>query len=92
MNENNFSFELDNRGKSFCLRIARDMMNLFNISMPEAIGRINKQWKGLKIIGENLVYHRGSEEWAKIIYYEDGTFWWVKEWMDENEPKPKPYP
>jgi hypothetical protein len=92
MIEVEFSFELDEQGKLFCSKIASDMVRLFNIPTSEAVGRINKQWKTVKIIGPSLLYHQSSDEWAKTIYYEDGTFWWVDEWMAKNTPKSKPYP
>lgn len=92
MNESDLSFEADAKGKSYGLRIARTMAILFNIPLSEAIGRINRDWKNVKIFGVNQVYRRSPEEWAKIIYYEPGTYWWVDEWMAEHTPKPKPYP
>ena len=69
------------------------MVRLFGISRTEAIGRINKEWANSQaFLNSNLVFHEDSEELAKGIYYEDGTWWWVKEWMTENTPKAKPYP
>lgn len=76
--------------KLFCLEIASEMAKIFNISISEAIGRINNQWKGVRIDG--MVYHHNAESWAKTIYYENGAFWWVDEWMAKHTPKPKPYP
>lgn len=94
MNENEVTLTIngDERAKQFCLKIAKEMTRTFGISMSEAVGRINKEWKTQKIFGDSLVYHRVSEEWAKVIYYENGTYWWVDSWMAEHTPKPKPYP
>ena len=92
MNNYKFSFDADEDGKSFGLQIARAMVDIFDISMAEAVGRINREWKNVRIYGVNQVYRREPEEWAKIIYYEVGTWWWVDKWMAENTPKPKPYP
>lgn len=95
MSTNEFSckFKLSDQGKTLCLRVARDMVRLFGISRTEAIGRINKEWANSQaFLNSNLVFHEDSEELAKGIYYEDGTWWWVKEWMTENTPKAKPYP
>jgi hypothetical protein len=92
MNEDKFFFEGDERAKSYALRIARTMVRLFYIPFSEAVGRINREWKNKRIIGLNQIYRRDPEEWAKLIYYEDGTYWWVEKWMAEHTPKPKPYP
>lgn len=92
-NEFSFKFKRSDEGKTLCLRVARDMVRLFDISRAEAIGRINREWKNSeKFLNSNLVFHVDSEEFAKNIYYEDGTWWWVKDWMAENTPKVKPYP
>ena len=90
--EDKLTFNADSRGKSYGLRIARTMVRLFNIRLSEAIGRVNRDWAGVNIFGSDQVYRRDPEEWAKTIYYEDGTWWWVEKWMAENTPKPKPYP
>ncbi len=93
MNMNEISFEADEKTKLYCLRIAEEMSTLFGISMAESIGRINNQWsKSKQFIDSGLVFHEMPGEWAKAIYYEEGTFWWVETWMTEHTPKPKPYP
>lgn len=93
MNINEITFDADEKTKLYCLKIAIEMTNIFNISMNEAIGRINNQWKKSKdFIDSGLVFHKNPISWAKTIYYEDGTWWWVEEWMAEHTPKPKPYP
>lgn len=92
MTMNEILFEVDEEGREFCLNVASEMVKTFGIPMSEAVGRINKHWQGQKIIGTDIVYHRLEEEWAKIIYYEDGTWWWIEKWMAENTPKAKPYP
>ncbi len=66
MNEVEFSFEGDERAKSYALRIARAMVRLFDIPLSEAIGRINREWKKEKIFGPNQVYRRDPEEWARL--------------------------
>ncbi len=90
--EDKFTFESDEKGRSFALEIAKTMECLFDIPLVEAIGRVNREWKDVKIFGQDQVYRRYPEEWARIIYYEVGTYWWVEKWMAENTPKPKPYP
>jgi len=90
MNTNEITVNAAEKEKLFCLEIANEMVKAFGIPISEAIGRINKQWNSTRIDG--MVYHKTSEAWAKTIYYEDGTFWWVDEWIAEHTPKPKPYP
>ncbi len=78
-----FSFQADERGKSYALRIARTIVRLFDISLDEAIGRINRQRKDQSIFGPDQIYRRDPEEWAKLIYYEEGTWWWGKNgWLN----------
>jgi hypothetical protein len=86
-----FPYALDGKAENFCLRIARRMMVFFNITEEEAAGRINDYWKKEKIVGINLVYHREGDDWAKLIYYEAGTWYWVDKWMTENTPRPRKY-
>lgn len=92
MRINRITINGDKRAKQYCLEIAQEMVKLSEIPMSEAIGRINREFKGKRIFGPNQFYIRYPEEWAKLIYYEDGTFWWVEKWMAEHTPKPKPYP
>jgi hypothetical protein len=92
MIEDQFTFEADAEAKGFALGLARTMVRLFDISLSEAIGRINKHWNGQKLFGPLMIYHLEPDELARTIYYVDGTFWWVEEWMAEHTPKPKPYP
>jgi hypothetical protein len=87
-----FPCALDGTAENFCLSIARRMMKFFAISEDEAVGRINEYWENKKIVGANLVYHREAEDWAKIIYYEESTWYWVEKWMKENTPKSRLYP
>lgn len=92
MTANEITVNGDERAKLFCLEIAQEMIRLFEISMSEAIGRINREFKDERIFGPNQIYRRDPEEWAKTIYYEPGTYWWIEKWMAEHTPKPKPYP
>jgi hypothetical protein len=93
MNMNEISFDADEETKSYCLEIANEMTKILKITMSEAIGRINNQWdKNREFISSGLIFHQDIHSWAKTIYYEDGTFWWVEDWVAENTLKPKPYP
>jgi hypothetical protein len=85
---NSFEFETDSQSAAFCHEIARQMVELFGIPLEEAIGRINRDWKGLKIVGpDDVVYHEDEAYWAKTIYFGKGSNWWL------NPPnlKPRPY-
>jgi hypothetical protein len=82
----------DRRAKEYCVEIAKEMVRLFEIPLSEAIGRINREFKNERIFGPDQFYRRDPAEWAKTIYYEVGTWWWVEKWMAEHTPKPKPYP
>ncbi len=84
-----FLFETDQQSEEFCLRIAQEMMMLFGITELEAIGRINRQWQGQKIVGPDLmIYHEDEEFWAKTIYYGPGVYWW----LGEEGLDPQPFP
>ena len=87
-----FTFQHDEEAKIYLLKVAEAMVNLFNISFGEAIGRINLACEGQSYLGYNLIYRESPEDSAKNLYYEEGSYWWVEEWMKENTPKPKPYP
>ena len=83
-----FIFTTDNKSYAFCLAIAEEMEKLFQIPYDEAIGRINRQWQGLTIVGQDLIYHEDEEFWAKTIYYGKSSYWWLA----GANPQPLPYP
>lgn len=88
-----FLFAVDQEAESFWEEVAEKMVILFNISKDEAIGRINEQWKNTIIGGsDHITYHENTEYWAQFIYYENGTYWWLDDWMKANTPKPGRYP
>jgi hypothetical protein len=73
-----FSFVTDHDGEAFCVSIAAEMERLFEISRPEAIGRINRHWAGQTISGpDDLVYREDESFWAKAIYYTSDSNWWI---------------
>lgn len=85
----NFSFRTDAKSDMFCRRIADEMIRLFGISEYEAIGRINRHFAGKEWLGPTHIwYHEGAEDWARNIYYEEDSYWW----MEGRQPQPKPYP
>ena len=81
-----FAFFTDSRSRHFCESIASEMSALFGISAEEAVGRINRAWSGLSIIGDDIVHHEDEEFWAFNIYYGHDSFWW------KNPPDLKPLP
>ena len=85
---NNFEFVTDEESEEFCIEIAKKMIELFGISMDEAMGRINRCWEGLEIVGDDLIYHEDEEYWAKNIYYGKNSFWWLKEGSEDLKPLP----
>ena len=89
---NEFSFPHDEEAKEYFQRVAEWMVKLFNISTEEAIGRINKVCEGQEYIGYDYIYRDNAKQTAQNFYYEEGTYWWVDEWLAENTPKPRPYP
>ncbi len=83
-----FLFVTDKNSEEFCLLIAHKMVELFGISKEEAIGRINRDWKGQEIVGMDVIYHEDEEYWAKEIYYGHDSRWW----KGETGLKPSSYP
>ena len=84
-----FTFITDQESQTYCLEIAQEMVDTFNISEEEAIGRINNGFLNQSIVGDDLAfYHEVPEYWAKSIYYEQGVHWW----LGEEGLKPRAYP
>lgn len=86
-----FGFRTDNKAKDFCTAIVLFMQNKFNVSLNEAVGRMNRLWSTTdEIVGDDIVYHETVEYWAYNIYYGKDSRWWAR----ENDPtlRPLPYP
>ncbi|BCU78294.1 hypothetical protein [Luteolibacter sp. LG18] len=84
-----YTFETDEMSKAFCDRIAEQMVALFGIDAEEAVGRMNRLWKGQSFVGpDDLIYHEDEVFWANLVYFGGDSNWW------ENPPdlKPLPYP
>lgn len=86
----NFVFKTDEKSEEFCNQIAIKMVELFKITLEEAVGRINQAWaNSLSIEGcDNIIYHEEEDFWAKTIYYPEGTRWWQQ---DESLLVPRPW-
>jgi hypothetical protein len=77
--------------EEFVREIAANMVHLFDISLDEAMGRINRQWRGqtmLREVDEMSLFHEEADWWAKTIYYGPGVLWW----LGEEGLSPRPYP
>jgi len=84
-----FTFNTDDKGELFCLEIAREMVRLFKIPFQEAIGRINREWKNVDLVGdEHAIYHDTTDFYARDVYFGHDSKWW----KDESRAKPQPYP
>ena len=84
-----FEFETDDKSRTFIEDIVKEMMDLFSITRDEAVGRMNRLWRGQSFGGpEEVIFHEDEEYWAKTIYYGKESLWW------KNPPdlKPLPYP
>ncbi|MCW1925666.1 hypothetical protein OKA05_24115 [Luteolibacter arcticus] len=84
-----YTFTTDDQSTAFFDEISGEMIALFNISQDDAVGRINRQWKGQSFVGpDDLIYHETAVFWAKTLYYGVRVKWWL------NPPglAPRPYP
>jgi hypothetical protein len=87
-NMNIFEFKTDAKGERFCREIANEMVSIFKISIEEAIGRINREWVNVCLIGEqHVLYHETAVFYAKDIYYGHDSKWW----KNEERAKPQSY-
>jgi len=90
-----FKFKTTQSSENYCFEISRHMVEEFNITHEEAVGRINDVWDGIDweddIESEDYDwrYHELPREWAFIIYFGHESFYWLK---DKSEIPPKPYP
>jgi hypothetical protein len=85
----NYSFKVNRKSRIFCDKIVSRMVNLFEISVSEAVGRINRQWNGDDFLAkDDLRYHETVEFWVNTIYYGPGSYWWTQ----PPDLKPLPFP
>jgi len=71
--------------------IIREMLFLFPITRAEAVGRLNRYWRGQEFSSDlsvNMLTHELPEFWAKTIYYGPNAKWW----KGEDGLEPEPYP
>jgi hypothetical protein len=88
---NELNFECTSEIRGFVDKISTTMTSLFFLPAGEAIGRINKFWKGQRFLSrtsEITLFHESPEYWAKTIYYGQDKMWW----LGEEGLTPTPYP
>lgn len=84
-----FDFTTDSDSEKYCLEVAECLVNFFDLTWDEAVGRVNRHWRNMSFLGQDdLIYHELPETWARNIYYDASWPWW----KDEQKAKPKPYP
>lgn len=84
-----YEFDTDKQSKAFFDEIALRIFQLFAIDEAEAIGRMNRLWRGQKFIGpDDLIYHEDEDFWAYTVYYGGDQNWWE----NPSKLKPLPYP
>jgi hypothetical protein len=84
----NFEFQATGRSLELCEATVDRMVELFGISVDEALGRVNRQWRGFKFEDIDLIGHETDDYWARTIYYGADSYWWLK----PADLKPRPYP
>ncbi len=72
-----YEFHVDDEARSFCDAIVAGMMRRFSIDEPEAVGRLNRLWRGVDFVADDLRYHETEEFWASDVYYGHGSGWWT---------------
>ncbi|MGG1163487.1 hypothetical protein [Brevibacillus laterosporus] len=86
-----FDFVTDKDANEYCQKIIKKMSECFGITEEEAIGRVNKKWKGISFFGDDhIIYHELEDFWAYDIYYGSDSRWWARK--DDLDLKPIPFP
>jgi hypothetical protein len=75
---NRFTIKFDSEGEEFFNEVVDQLIELFEITEEEAIGRINSYWGKTDFKGKEylIISHDGEEEWAKTLYYGKESHWW----------------
>jgi hypothetical protein len=94
--ESPWEFATDAESDAFCREIVAELVRLFSVPAEEAVGRINRHWRGQAFIGADIVYHETPGYWAHVIYMGKDSAWWItgekRERMGLGPVVPKPYP
>ena len=70
--------------------IAEEMVAIFSISLDEARGRINHEFRQVEFltpIEVNVLLHEEPDVWARHVYYRRESFWW----QGDAGLEPQPY-
>ena len=78
MTKQEYQFGVNDEAESFCDQIVGRVVQLFGITEDEAVGRMNRQWRGLDFEKEDLRYHQLPDDWAGDLYYGADSYWWMK--------------
>ena len=95
---NKFTFVTDPYSDLYCLDIAQEIQNQFNIPESEAVARINRQFQGQCLVGSSIFYHETPDAWANHIYWKNDSYWWFRgderaqKGLPRLEAKPVPNP
>lgn len=79
------------KAAEFIEQVVSAMVRLFGMSRDEAVGRVNRHWRGQEFrrLGKRMaLYHQAPDWWAKTITYGRDSEWW----LDEENAQPEPYP
>ena len=92
-----FLFKTDPSSMDYLNEIVGIMIQKFNISREECVGRINQEWNHIDtLVGFELFYHELPEVWANDFYFGHDSFWWFQgdERVKRKLPllQPLPYP
>jgi hypothetical protein len=82
-----FEFQATGDSLELCEAIVDRMVELFGISVDEALGRVNRVWRGRQFEDLDIICHETADSWANSIYFGRDD-WWLK----PADLKPRPYP
>jgi hypothetical protein len=86
---NEFGLPATDEAIAYFREIADAMVDLFDVDIAEAQGRIRRFWRTEAFLTELALialFHRTPQSWARHIYY-GGRPWW----LDGPPPEPEPY-
>jgi hypothetical protein len=77
--------------REFFDEIGADMALTFEISIAEAVARINDHWRGQLFLEESeIIFHEDAHYWAMRIYYGDVPDWSPEADRSHWTVRPKP--
>ncbi len=88
-------FLMETSEDTSCLlqEIVDEMISMFGISRREAVARVNRQWKGMDLSGEDeIILHEDAYYWCLAIYYGVVSDWSPSADRSTWEPIPAPDP